>query len=78
MKEILAFRRVNCSKLAKQLGCSRQLVSHWRRGRQKIPAERAKAIEEKTGGVILRHELRPDLWDAPRAYSEQPKAREAA
>ncbi len=45
--------------LATDLGISPQAVSVWRR----VPAERAREVERITG--IPRHELRPDLWDAP-------------
>lgn len=60
--------------LADALGCSQSLVSHWVNGRKTITAERAKQIEEATLGTILRHELRPDLFDAPAANSDQSEA----
>ena len=47
------------SALAKALGIAPQAISQWRR----VPADRAKLIETAFG--IPRHELRPDLWDAP-------------
>lgn len=50
---------------AEQVGVSPGLVSHWLTGRKKLTAEKAKAIEVATGGVVMRHELRPDLFDAP-------------
>ncbi|HXJ61928.1 MAG TPA: Cro/CI family transcriptional regulator [Verrucomicrobiae bacterium] len=45
--------------LAAKIGVKPQAVSAWDR----VPAERAKAVEAATG--VPRHELRPDLWDAP-------------
>lgn len=52
--------------LAERLGVSQGLISQWVNGSQVIMAERAKAIEEATAGAVTRHELRPDLFDAPR------------
>lgn len=55
------------SALAKQLGISQAMVSHWLTGRKAITPERAKQIEDATGGLVKRHELRPDIFDAPAA-----------
>jgi DNA-binding transcriptional regulator YdaS (Cro superfamily) len=55
--------------LAARIGCSQGLVSQWVNGDTVITAERAKAIEEATGGAVKRHELRPDIFDAPRKRS---------
>jgi len=54
--------RIGSAELARRLRCSKQLVSHWRVGRLRIPAERAVEIEQITNGEIQRGELRPDLW----------------
>lgn len=43
------------------------MVGHWVAGRHPITAERAKQIEFATGGAVTRHELRPDIFDAPAA-----------
>lgn len=53
--------------LAQALGCSASLVSHWCTGRKRITAERALQIEQATLGGVKRHQLRPDLFDAPAA-----------
>jgi len=45
--------------LARVLGIKLPSLYSWRR----IPAERVRRVSEITG--IPRHELRPDLWDAP-------------
>ena len=50
--------------LAKGLGVSVQMIHKWKRGAP-ITAERAKQIEDATGGLVKRHELRPDIFDAP-------------
>lgn len=54
------------SALAKRLGISQAMVHKWKAGAQ-ITAERAKQIEDATGGLVKRHELRPDIFDAPAA-----------
>jgi len=52
--------------IAQRLGVSKQLVSHWRRGRQRISAERAVRLSQWPGAPTLA-ELRPDLMRAPDA-----------
>jgi len=54
--------------LACALRIKPQAVSAWDR----VPAERARDVEAITG--VPRHELRPDLWDAP----PSPPTREAS
>lgn len=41
------------------------MVGHWITRRYVPTAERAKEIELATGGLVKRHELRPDIFDAP-------------
>jgi DNA-binding transcriptional regulator YdaS (Cro superfamily) len=60
-----ALRTISGAELARLLGVSKQLVSHWRVGRARVPAERCKEIERVTGGRIRAHQLRPDIFDAP-------------
>lgn len=38
------------------------LISQWEGGKAKVPAERVSAIETATGGLVTRHDLRPDLF----------------
>jgi DNA-binding transcriptional regulator YdaS (Cro superfamily) len=45
--------------LARALGCHHTSISGWRR----VPAERVPAVAAITG--IPRHEIRPDLYEAP-------------
>ena len=52
-------KKFGVKRLADELECSSALVSRWRYRR--IPAERAKAVSEKTG--IPLHRLRPDIWE---------------
>jgi DNA-binding transcriptional regulator YdaS (Cro superfamily) len=56
---------VSQSDLADRVGVSQGMVSHWLGGRKGITAERARDIEIATNGVVQRHELRPDVFDAP-------------
>ncbi len=65
ISDYLQNNAISTSKLAKQLGVSQGLVSQWITGRTRITAEKAVLIEEKTGGMINRHDLRPDLWPPP-------------
>lgn len=62
-------RAVEClgsaAALAKAIGVSPMAVSHWRSARRALSAVRAKQIEQATNGQVRRHELRPDLFDAP-------------
>lgn len=41
--------------------CSQSTVSHWANGRD-VPAEYVIAIEQATGGVVKRGEIRPDIY----------------
>lgn len=79
-----AIDRIGSAELARRLGCSKQLVSFWRTGRQQIRAERAVEIERVTDGKILREELRPDIFSPPsitvlrRRATDQPAPEQAA
>lgn len=54
------------SALAAQIGRKQSTVWDWLNipGR-KVPPECAKEIEQATKGQVTRHDLRPDLFDAP-------------
>ncbi len=47
--------------LARIINVTPQAISQWDR----VPAERALAVEQATGGRVTRHELRPDLYPSP-------------
>jgi DNA-binding transcriptional regulator YdaS (Cro superfamily) len=74
----MAKNELTDGKLATILGVSDELVRLWRHGRRRISAERAIVLSNKTG--IPRHELRPDIWDAPgsESVSPPPESAEAA
>ena len=44
--------------LARTINVTPQAISQWDR----VPAERALAVEQATGGKVTRHELRPDIY----------------
>ncbi len=46
--------------LARSINVTPQAISQWER----VPAERALAVEQATGGKVTRHELRPDIYPA--------------
>jgi|GEM_PF-710553 len=56
---------VTQASFAKELGVSQGLVWQWLNGRTKITPERAKQIELITQGAVTRHDILPDLFDAP-------------
>ncbi len=47
---------------AEILGVSQGLVWQWLNGKTRVTAERAIDIEEKSGGVVTRYELRPEIF----------------
>ena len=48
--------------LASALGVPPPLVSQWKTGVRRVPAERVLAIEAATGHRVSRHDLRPDIY----------------
>lgn len=76
MNQVSALNRAiehcgSATKLAQKIGVTLMSVSHWRSGRNAITPERAKQIEDATGGLVKRHELRPDIFDAPAAVTAE-------
>lgn len=55
------------TKLARQLGVPRVLVSQWSTGVRQVPAERCPAIERVTAGHVRCEDMRPDVeWSVLR------------
>lgn len=48
--------------LADAIGASQAQVSHWRLGLKRVPAKRAKKIDEVTNGYVKKEELCPDIF----------------
>jgi len=44
------------------LKVTRQAVSLWAKGIDKVPVKRVLQIEQLTGGQITRYDLRPDIY----------------
>ena len=65
MSTAMAARGLTDTAVAGRLGLSDEAVRLWRVDKRTVTAERALEIEAKLG--IPRHEVRPDLWDAPGA-----------
>ncbi len=63
--QYLSQPRVRAVHVARELGVSHTTVIRWRDGQ--VPAERVRAVSRVTG--LSPHELRPDLFDDPRAQS---------
>lgn len=59
--------------LAAALGIKSASISGWRE-RGRVPAERCLAIENATGGVVTRHQLRPDVFGSGSAAEPAPLA----
>ena len=49
---------------ATSLGVVQGTVSNWRK-RERVPADRCRAIESATGGAVTCQDLRPDVFGAP-------------
>ena len=50
------------SALARAMGRRQSVISYWLYHAREIPAVAAIDIERATGGVVRRHEIRPDLF----------------
>jgi DNA-binding transcriptional regulator YdaS (Cro superfamily) len=59
------------ARLAKELGIPAPLMSQWKTGERRVPAERCPLIERATGGLVRCEDLRPDVaWDVLRLQAE--------
>ena len=61
LKELFRSRGIKLVSIASALGVDKGTVTKWMQS--KIPVEHAREIERITG--VPKHELRPDVWDAP-------------
>lgn len=50
------------SRLASDIGVSKQLVNHWARGVSEIPVVHCVKIEALAQGAVMRWDLRPNDW----------------
>lgn len=71
LNEYLAQGRV-ARQLAKDLGVNPVVISQWRTGVRRVPAERCPSIEEATAGAVTCEELRPDVdWNFLRGTAKR-------
>lgn len=54
------------NKTAELIGVTQGLVSKWVNGKQPIPVIKAIHINRVTNGRVKKHELRPDVFPAPK------------
>lgn len=62
------------AKLATAAGCSQQLISLLLQGKVRVSAENAIKIDAATNGEVSKHDLRPDVFEAPAERSEEAAA----
>jgi DNA-binding transcriptional regulator YdaS (Cro superfamily) len=62
LKKYLANAGIKQAAFAKKLGVSPGAVWQWINAYSKVDATNVLKIERATGGVVTRHELRPDLY----------------
>ncbi|HEY1181073.1 MAG TPA: YdaS family helix-turn-helix protein [Rhodocyclaceae bacterium] len=76
MESFRAFvSEIGQQELAKRLGCSPALVSHWVTGRKRVSEKQALRIERESCGRVRVEELRPDVpWDVIRGNAVTGKA----
>ena len=55
-------KKLSQEAFAHLIGVSQGMVSQWLTGRRPVSAARAKKIEQATGGELLRHRIRPDIF----------------
>lgn len=57
--------------VARAVGVSPQAVSEILRRGRRVPAEWCLALEQATGGAVMRHDLRPDLYPPDLKQTEE-------
>lgn len=64
---VAALSRANLTQaeLARRIGKRPGHIWAWINRDHRVPAEMCKPIEHATGGLVTRHELRPDIFDPP-------------
>lgn len=73
LAKFLSSDSIVASHFAEKIGVPAPLLSQWRTGKRRVPAERVLSIEAATGGKVTRHELRPDIFGpAPKPMCATP------
>jgi len=61
--------------LAKKIGVAAPLISQWRTGARRVPADRCPEVERATDGRVRCEDLRPDVdWGYLRQSANQKAA----
>jgi DNA-binding transcriptional regulator YdaS (Cro superfamily) len=66
LADYLKKHAISATRFAKQVGKSKSMMTLLLQGKRRPSPELAKEIERQTGGVVPKHELRGDIWDAPK------------
>ncbi|MGQ5524889.1 transcriptional regulator [Chitinimonas sp. PSY-7] len=53
--------------LAERMKVTPSTVSYWASGKYPVPVQRCIELEQLSGGCYKRHQLRPDIFQAPAA-----------
>lgn len=61
LSEYLNSERGRVNELAVDIGVHAALMSQWKAGIRRVPAERCPGIERATNGAVTCEELRPDV-----------------
>lgn len=64
IKAYMRRHKLSQRQFADRLGISRGMVWQWLNGYSSVTAERAKQIEDVTGGAVKRSDIRPDVFAA--------------
>jgi len=66
LRDYLSANGLSASAFAGMVGTAQPTISRILNGKRRPSPSMAREIERITGGKVRRHELRPDLWDAPK------------
>lgn len=62
LSKYLSSQKVSQTELARRVGVSQGMVWQWLNGVRQVSAEKVLTVEEATGGMVSRHEIRPDIY----------------
>jgi DNA-binding transcriptional regulator YdaS (Cro superfamily) len=62
LNDYISEKRGRLNELAQAIGAHTPDVSRWAKNKRPVPITHCFSIEEATGGVVTRKDLRPDDW----------------
>lgn len=62
LNDYISEKRGRLTKLAQAIGAHSPDVSRWAKNKRPVPIPHCSSIEEATGGLVTRKELRPKDW----------------